>query len=360
MEKIDLDLITQQLTDEDIIDLVTGLGADRYKDTEEFIVFPTICHNEFSEEASMKLYYYKQNKLFHCYTECDSSFNIFTLFQKVYDLKEIKYNFYDILQKILNKTNVTNLYSFEDKEYKSEISKYRKKKTKKDLEIYDEKILNVFSKHYPIEWIAEGITPDIMDKYNILYSISRNKIIIPHYDIDGNLIGIRGRALNEYELENKYMPIEIEGKWYSHPLSSNLYGLNINKEHISKYHRAIIYEGEKSVLKHNVFFPDWSIGVASCGSTINKNQLNLLIYNFKLLEVTIAFDKEYINFSDAKGRKYFKKLEELCKKYSNYCNFSFIFDKENLLKEKDSPVDRGKKNFEKLYEKRIKIGSRLY
>ena len=86
----------------------------------------------------------------------------------------------------------------------------------------------------------------------------------------------------------------------------------------------------------------------------------MLIYNFKLLEVTIAFDKEYINFSDAKGRKYFKKLEELCKKYSNYCNFSFIFDKENLLKEKDSPVDRGKKNFEKLYEKRIKIGSRLY
>lgn len=360
MGKLDLDILIEQLTDENIIDLVTELGADRYKDTEEFIIFPTICHNEISENASMKLYYYKSNKLFHCYTECDESFNIFTLFQKVYDIKEIEYNFYDILQKILNKTDIINLRPFEDKEYQSEIDKYRRKKTKKDLEIYDEKILNVFSKHYPIEWIAEGITNESMDRFNILYSISRNKIIIPHYDIDSNLIGIRGRALNDYELENKYMPIEIENKWYSHPLSFNLYGLNINKQQIEKHHRVIIYEGEKSVLKHNVFFPTWSIAVASCGSTLNKNQLNLLIYNFKLLEIVIAFDKEYINFNDEKGRKYFKKLEELCKKYSNYCNFSFIFDKENLLKEKDSPIDRGKKVFESLYEKRIKIGSRLY
>ena len=57
-----------------------------------------------------------------------------------------------------------------------------------------------------------------MDKYNILYSISQEKIVIPHYDINNNLIGIRGRALNEWEIENvgKYMPIKIENKWYAH------------------------------------------------------------------------------------------------------------------------------------------------
>jgi hypothetical protein len=40
-----------------------------------------------------------------------------------------------------------------------------------------------------------------MDRYNILYSISQNKIIIPHYNIDGKLIGIRGRSLNPEDLK---------------------------------------------------------------------------------------------------------------------------------------------------------------
>ena len=79
-----------------------------------------------------------------------------------------------------------------------------------------------------------------MDKFNIRYSTTQNKIIIPHYNADGQLVGIRGRALNEWEVENvgKYMPVQIEGKWYSHPLSLNLYGLNFNKEDIKKFERA--------------------------------------------------------------------------------------------------------------------------
>ena len=44
------------------------------------------------------------------------------------------------------------------------------------------------------EWIEDGISYEIMKVYNILYSISRNKIVIPHYDAENNLIGIRGRT----------------------------------------------------------------------------------------------------------------------------------------------------------------------
>jgi DNA primase len=200
-----------------------------------------------------------------------------------------------------------------------------------------------------------------MDEYNILYSISRNKIIIPHYNLNSDLIGIRGRALNLNEIEQfgKYMPVEIEGKWYTHPLSYNLYGLNVSQEHIRKNRRVIIYEGEKSCLKHHSFFPDWNISVAVCGSTLNKSQIDLLIKNFALDEIILAFDKEYVNYSDEKGRKYLDKLSSLCKKYNNYCNFSFIYDKENLLREKDSPVDRGQKIFKELYDKRIKVRSLL-
>lgn len=356
-EKIDIEKLLESLDDESIINIVTNLGADRYIDRENYIIFPTICHNEISEEASMKLYYYKDTKLFHCYTECDSSFNIFKLYEKVNLLKGIDITFGEILRFIVEETKFENLYTFEKLGYKSEIDKYKKKNRSKKLEIFDDGILNIFQKFYPVEWLNENITKESMDKYNILYSTSRNKIIIPHYNIESKLVGIRGRALNQYEIDNfgKYMPVEIEGKWYTHPLSYNLYGLNISKECIKKKKKVIIYEGEKSVIKHYGYFPGWNISVASCGSTINKSQIDLLIRNFEIEEIIIAFDKEYIKYNDEKGKKYFNKLLNLCKKYSNYCNFSFIFDKEDILMEKDSPIDKGKENFIKLYNKRIKV-----
>lgn len=362
MEKLDLYELQKNLTSENIITLMISLGADRYDDKENYIIFPTICHNENSEDASMKLYYYKNTGLFTCYTDCGESFNIYTLIEKVYNLQNKKIRFSEIINLVIKKSNIdSSLFQFGETKYKSISDKYKKKNRRKELEIFDEKVLKVFDKKYPIEWIAEGISRESMDKYNILYSISRNKIIIPHYNINNQLIGIRGRSLNKREIEEfgKYMPIEIEGKWYSFPLSQNLYGLNINKEQIKKHHKIILYEGEKSVLKHDKFFPDWNIGCAVCGSAFNKNQLNILLKNFELEEIIIAFDKEFDKYNSEDGKKTFSKIESICKRYSNYCNFSFIFDKEHLLKLKDSPIDRGKNIFLQLYNKRIHIRSML-
>lgn len=362
MEKLDLFELQKNLTDDNIITLVSSLGADRYENKENYIIFPTICHNENPEDASMKLYYYKNTGLFTCYTDCSESFNIYTLFEKVYALQNKEIRFSEIVNTIIEKAEVDfSLYQFGEGKYKSVSDKYKKKNHQKKLEIFDEKVLKVFDKHYPVEWIAEGISKESMDKYNILYSISRNKIIIPHYNIDGQLIGIRGRTLDKDEEEKfgKYMPIEVEGKWYSFPLSQNLYGLNISKEAIKRNKRVIIFEGEKSTYKYDKFFPENNISCATCGSSLNKNQLNILLRNFEIEEIIIAFDKEYQKYNSKEGQDYFKKIENLCKKYSNYCNFSFIFDKENLLKLKDSPVDRGKTIFLHLYEKRIQVRSLL-
>jgi hypothetical protein len=69
----------------------------------------------------------------------------------------------------------------------------------------------------------------------------------------------------------------------------------------------------------------------------------------------LAYDKEYENFSSEKGKKYFEKLKQMCEKYKNYCNFSFIFDFDNLLKEKQAPIDAGKEIFEKLMKERVEI-----
>jgi hypothetical protein len=191
-----------------------------------------------------------------------------------------------------------------------------------------------------------------MEKFNIRYSAPQNKIIIPHYNPDGELVGIRGRALNEWEVENvgKYMPIQIEGKWYSHPLSLNLYGLNWTKDNIKRTGTCFLVEAEKSVLQ----MESWDLpncAAAVCGSQFNKHALKLLMQTARPREVVICFDKEEKPGSE----DYFYKLWNIGKKYQNYCDFSFIYDRENLLELKDSPTDHGADVFWKLYKRRVKV-----
>lgn len=347
---MDYKQIIDNLDINSIVELMKKLGADRYEEKEKFFIFPTICHNINSAEASMKLYLYKDTKLFVCYTE-DGNMSIFKFLKTYYETRQIEYDWFeDIYNVVLNCGNFRPKEGFDTIQYQSLKDRYRIKKKQVGLEKYPSGILDIFMKNYPVEWLNDGISRRAMDKYNIKYSVSQNKIIIPHYDINNNLIGIRGRALNEWEIENigKYMPIQIEKKWYTHPLSLNLYGLNHTKENIKKYGICYIGEAEKFCLQSESFsFPNCSCAV--CGSQFNKYQLDILMKNCQPKEIVICFDKEEKDKED----KYFFKLYNLCKKYINYCKMSFIYDTENLLKLKESPTDCGENIFKKLLEKRI-------
>ena len=347
---MDYKQIIDNLDINSIVELMKKLGADRYEEKEKFFIFPTICHNINSAEASMKLYLYKDTKLFVCYTE-DGNMSIFKFLKTYYETRQIEYDWFeDIYNVVLNCGNFRPKEGFDTIQYQSLKDRYRIKKKQVELEKYPSGILDIFMKNYPVEWLNDGISRRAMDKYNIKYSVSQNKIIIPHYDINNNLIGIRGRALNEWEIENigKYMPIQIEKKWYTHPLSLNIYGLNHTKENIKKYGICYIGEAEKFCLQSESFsFPNCSCAV--CGSQFNKYQLDILMKNCQPKEIVICFDKEEKDKED----KCFFKLYNLCKKYINYCKMSFIYDTENLLKLKESPTDCGENIFKKLLEKRI-------
>ena len=347
---MDYKQIIDNLDINSIVELMKKLGADRYEEKEKFFIFPTICHNINSAEASMKLYLYKDTKLFVCYTE-DGNMSIFKFLKTYYETRQIEYDWFeDIYNVVLNCGNFRPKEGFDTIRYQSLKERYQIKKKTVELQQYSNGILDIFMKNYPVEWLNDGISRRAMDKYNIKYSVSQNKIIIPHYDINNNLIGIRGRALNEWEIENigKYMPIQIEKKWYTHPLSLNLYGLNHTKENIKKYGICYIGEAEKFCLQSESFsFPNCSCAV--CGSQFNKYQLDILMKNCRPKEIVICFDKEEKDKED----KYFFKLYNLCKKYINYCKMSFIYDNDNLLKLKESPTDGGENIFKKLLEKRI-------
>ena len=347
---INYDEIIDNLQDNAIIQLMTQLGASNHIETDSHIIFPTICHNPHSEEASMKLYYYKNTHIFTCFTEC-GNMNIFQFLRHYYQTRGISYDWYEDIYSVIVNCSVS-------KEFEGLVDNrvsYKERfagRVQRELPEFPKGVLDVFTKFYPTEWLNDGISKEAMDKFNILYSISQNKIIIPHYDLNGRLIGIRGRALNEYEVENygKYMPVKLENTWYKHPLSLNLYGIDQNLQNIKENGICFLFESEKSVLQMESFTRP-NCGLAVCGSAFNKYQLNLLMKYCRPKEIVICFDNE----EKPNSSNYFDKLWGIGKKYSNYCNFSFIYDRKNLTNEKDSPTDKGEAIFEELLQKRVVV-----
>ena len=347
---IDYEQIVKDLKDEEVIRLIYELGADRHEETDNYIIFPTICHNENATEASMKLYYYKDTHLLYCYTE-DGPMSIYKFLENYYKTRNIEYNWgQDILKVVFQCSAATELTTKETIFKQSLKDKYRKRQSIQ-LAAYSPNVLESFVKQYPIEWLEDNISAGAMDKYNIRYSISQNKIIIPHYDINNRLVGIRGRALNESEIAYaKYAPVKIEDIVYKHKLSLNLYGLNHNWKNIKELGICYIAESEKAVLQSELF-GEKNCTVAICGSSLNIYQIKLLMQHCQPKEIVLCLDKEELPGED----KYFYKLWDMCSKYKLYTNMSFIYDRENLLNLKDSPFDRGRNIFNKLLEKRVKV-----
>ena len=341
--------IIEQLDDNKVKGLLDKLNIP-FEERADYLVMPTVCHNEDADEASWKLYYYKNTHIFQCYTEC-GSMSIFTFLKNFYETRNITYDWYtDVYQLILGCSYFRE--ETDNNSYRSIRDNYTDKKARRELPSYSPLILDSFIKYYPTEWLEDGISKAAMDKFNIKFSPSQNKIIIPHYDAAGRLVGIRGRALNpeEIELVGKYLPVQIEGKWYSHPLSLNLYGLDKTKEMIKEIGVACLFEAEKSVLQVESFnIPNCSAAV--CGNKLNKYALDILIRTCHPREIIICFDSEELPHSS----NYFNYLYNICNKYKAYCNFSFIYDKDGLLELKDSPSDKGENIFVKLLYGRVKI-----
>ena len=194
-----------------------------------------------------------------------------------------------------------------------------------------------------------------MRECGICYDPVMQGIVIPHYNIDGKLIGIRERTLiKENEDTGKYKPAILNYKMYNHALGFNLYNLNNSKENIVFYKKVIVFEGEKSCLLYKSYFPENDISVAVCGSNLTKYQVDLLL-SLEVDEICIAFDKQFKEIGDIEWKNWTKKLKDIYKKYGTKVKITFLFDKWNLLEYKDSPIDKGKDIFQELFKRRISL-----
>lgn len=368
--RFDKDEIKNSLTIEQIEQFLAEHGGDPVRRI-GMLVSRTICHNPPESDASHKLYYYENTKLFKCYTECaeTTGFDIFDLTRKIMKIKtNIDWSLHDAMIYVVNffSLDVVNVFSERTEKlldfeifskYERNKSTYDKQK-KVELKIFDKNILNNFPHPIIKPWIEEGITKEVMDNRGICFDPMSYGVIIPHFNIDNNLIGIRERTfIKENEDKGKYMPAILNGKMYNHPLGFNLYNINNSKNNIKDMKIAIIGEGEKFCLGYASYFGIQNdITVAACGSNLTSFQFDLL-KNLGVEEIVIAFDKQYKEQGDKEWKQWTKKLTAINNKFGKYVKISFMFDINNKynLQYKASPIDAGKETFIKMFQDRFVI-----
>ena len=358
------DEIKNNLNLEQIRDIVSFLGGEP-RISGDALVCRTICHNPLGQ-GSHKLYYYDNTKLFKCYTGCaESTFDVFELVKKaLHNQKNVEVTLPQAIQFVLSYFGMTavstNNYQSALKDW-SIFEKHEKQKIEQeqriiDFKVYDGAILNNYPQYRVQDWENDGISFDIMKQFNIHYCPEHHSILIPHYDIDNRLIGIRERTMvTEDEVYGKYRPAFLHDTMYNHPLGLTLYGLEKAKENIKYVRKAIIAEGEKACLQYSSFFGiENDICVACCGSNIVSYQVELLL-SLGVQEIIIALDKQFKEIGDDEWKKLTANLMNIHNKYGKYTQVSYLFDKGDILDYKDSPFDKGKDAFLQLFTERIVI-----
>ena len=257
---------------------------------------------------------------------------------------------------IYNESDIQTTERIDDWNWLSKFSHGRSHKPHSVSSI-SENVLELFVEESPPDWSFEGITREAMCYYGIKYCPNRNAYIIPHrYWSTGELIGVRGRYLNQSDIDAgmKYAPIQVEGKFLKHPLGMNFFGLYESMDAIKSYKKAMIVESEKSVLQNHVFFEENNFAIATCGSNITDTQINILL-SLGIEECILAIDKEYTDPNSVVGQAYLAKLISKVAKLKPYMRCSIVFDRQNLLNLKDSPTDRGKETLLKLLDDKITV-----
>ena len=357
--------IKEALTTENIFELLVDFGGD--PEYSSFgILCSTICHNP-PGEGSRKLYFYDNSHLFRCYTGGDSYFDIFELITKVAKIQwDKEFDLNDAVRWAAQRFGLSGSIVEEDESKQLDdwkilanydrIQDIEVKDKSIILKTYDETILSRFNYLVSIgPWLAEGIKQDALNQAMVGFYPGGDQITIPHFDIDGRFIGLRGRTLckEEGEKYGKYRPVKIGKDLYNHPLGMNLYNLNNSKHNISFMKKAIVFEGEKSCLLYQSYFGlENDISVACCGSSLSTYQVQQLI-DLGVEEIIIAFDRQFKEIGDEEFKHLKKNLLKLRAKYKNYVNISFIFDKKMVTGYKSSPIDHGPKIFMELFKDRI-------
>lgn len=184
-------------------------------------------------------------------------------------------------------------------------------------------------------WRQEGISDISLDKFQVYYDSFSNRLVYPIRSVDGKIINVGGRTLDSQWKEKKLRKYTYFKQWGE---LNTIYGLAENMDSIREKREIILFEGCKSVLLADTW------GIHNTGailtSHLNPNQMKILIQLG--CKVVFALDKEVCIRNDYNIRR-----------LKQFVRVEYIWDKRDLLDDKDSPVDKGQEIWKELYEGRL-------
>ena len=185
-------------------------------------------------------------------------------------------------------------------------------------------------------WEAEGISKASIERFQVAYDPFSDRLVYPIRNVSGEIVNVGARTLDPEWKQKKLRKYSYLFSWDGG--MNTVFGLAENKAEILQKKEVIIFEGAKSVM----IADSW--GIRNCCALLTSHcstfQMKILA---KLgVRVVFALDKEVVIRDDPNIAK-----------LKRYVTTEYLWDRDNLLDEKDSPVDKGVDTFMKLYEGRL-------
>lgn len=152
-------------------------------------------------------------------------------------------------------------------------------------------------------WYDRGFSSQAIKDWEIGFDLISQRIVIPIFDHDSNLIGFKGRAINDGPWP-KYMilgdrPGETKYGFQPYQKSKHVFGLNRLKQQIKIWEESgppssmttniIIVEGELNVIRMIEYDFDNTVGIA--GSEFSEAQRDLIVRHSEQAIIYLDNDK---------------------------------------------------------------------
>ena len=358
MGKIDVKKLKKSLSLAHHKQIMQALGIPAYSENKEQIIYFSGDKNKDALKGSPKLYFYKDSQIYFGYTS-SRSYDIISLVQTRLALLKQPCSFLDACQFILDTTNINpdsisrvkkegHVYDWSNLERFIRVRKYGNQ-----LSEYNRNIIDTLPPLYPQAWIDEGISEETMDKYQIRYYERCNQTVIPCFDDEARLVGVRVRNWDKDRVEQaKYMPlVTLDGQCYKFNTNQVFYGINYNKPEIERTGKVIIVESEKAVMKLDTYMGRHNIALGMYGSNLGIQRRNQLL-KMGVNTVSYVVDNDFIGQDDEFFEQWREKIRHFIKLWDGFCRVEIVWDNLGLLGPKENATDRTKEVWEQLWENR--------
>jgi len=186
------------------------------------------------------------------------------------------------------------------------------------------------------EWIDEGISYSTQAMYGVGFDLDSKRVVFPLRNRFGQLVGVKGRIMkNEDDPDRKYLYIYRCNNRYE------WFNLHFALPYILEAKKVYIFESEKSCMKAFEYGIYNTLAIGA--SDISFEQADIIKQLGLDIEIVLCYDKG-IDIEDIKTQA---KLFEGRKIYG-------MFDVDNILSGKDSPIDEGIEKWNHL------VGNNIY